>query len=177
MFAELFNAIKAQLESKVTIQLEEASTVFSDIWNSQADNMENQKLYSFPTPAIFIEFLNLEDIQDLGKGLQIYNDMTVRVHIIHRQEDTGDGNQDQNIDVYTFKQAVFAALDKFEPTGAVMFSRKGEFQDTDHTNIYHFIQDYKTNYVDSSRKTPIDGVTKAAPTDLELTKTIVDEIS
>lgn len=148
-----------------------------DIWNDQVNQMEDQNIYSFPTPSVFIELISTNDIQRLGGGFSIYNNLVVRVHYVHQQLDAGDGTQERNLTVFDQKQLIFAALDNYEPNGGGMFNRTSEEQDESHTNIYHFIQDYETNYVDVSRKTPIGGIIKTPPTDLELNVVPVTEIT
>lgn len=147
-----------------------------DVWNDQVNSIEQQKIYSFATPAVFVELFNTNDIQRLGGGYTIYNNLRVRIHVVDQKLDAGDGTQERNLTVFDLKQTVFSVLDNYEPDRAGMFHRGSEDEDKSHTNIYHFMQEYMTNLVDTFRKLPIDGVTKAPPTVLELTKTIVDEI-
>ena len=169
----LYLDIIARIRSKIT----EAVLPHIDIWNNQIEQMEAQELYTFPVPAVFIELVNTQDVQQLGKGLQIYNDLTIIFHVVHQQLDAGDGFQDRNDEVFDLKQTLYAALDNFEPDGAGMFARQSETEDKSHTNIYHFLQQYKTNFVDISRQKPIGGVFTTPPTDLEINPvTVVDEI-
>ena len=168
---ELYLALIALLRVTYT-----AEQLHVDIWNDQLASMEGQEIYSFRMPAVFFEFQNTSDVQTLGKGLQIYNDLIVRAHVVHQELDAADGTVDRNVAALVFKQDIFALLDVAEPTGAAMFARNGEEEDKSHTNIYHFIQDYKTNYVDKSRERPIGAVLTTPPTTLELDVEIVDEI-
>lgn len=163
------------IEAKIKAEVPEVKHV--DIWNNQLDSQEEQDIYSFEMPAVFIEFADLNDIQQLGGGMQIYNDMLVIAHVCHQELDAGDGTIDRDVNVFTLKQKVFMALNKFQPTGCASFDRKGETQDINHTNIYHYIQSYKTNYVDAQRVEPVGSITKTPPTQLEVTATKVNAIT
>lgn len=162
---QLFLDIKTQLLAKVP------EVTFVQMWNNQFNDLEEGSVYSFPFPCIFIEFVNENEIKQLGQGYQIYDPLTVRVHIGHDFYNNTDGTMEQDLAVMDLKQKVYKALQKFEPTGAVQFIRYSESQDYNHTNIYHFIQDYKTNYIDSYRTEPVDGVQSSAPIYLDLTTT------
>lgn len=160
----LYLAIKAQLDAKVP-------GLFIHIFNNQFDLTENKEMYSFPYPAVFVEFINDQPIEQLGGGYQIYNPLTVRIHIAHDFYNNSDGTMEQNLLIFDVKDSVYKALQKFEPAGAVQFIRTSETQDYDHTNIYHFIQDYTTNYVDQNASEPVNGVLSGAPITLQLTTT------
>jgi hypothetical protein len=45
----------------------------------------------------------------------------------------------------------------FEPDKASAFFRVNEERDYYHTNVYHFMQDYKTTYLDDSAQRSTDG--------------------
>lgn len=130
-------------------------------WNDQLNLDEKQEGYSFPMPAIFPEFLNPSDIKQLGDGCQLYDPLIVRLHILHWELDAADGNMEQNLNVLDFAQAVYAKMQRFEPDGAVVFVRISEERDYNHKGVYHFVQDYKTNYIDLSKQISTDGTTIA----------------
>lgn len=159
---QLYLDIESQIKSQVT------EVQFIHVYNSQFDLMENQESYSFPFPCVFIEFVAQNEIQQLGGGYQIFDPLMINVHIGHNLYDAGDGTMEQNLDIFDLRTKIFKALNKFEPNGAVQFIRVSETQDTNHKSVYHFIQTYKTNYIDNSRSEPVNGVTTTPPTDLEL---------
>lgn len=170
---DLFNAIKTQLET--INDADGADTIkHIDIWNDQVNRVEKGESYTYNYPAVFVEFLNLENIKQLGLGYQLYDDLIVRLHTIHQQLDAGDGTLDRNIAVLTLKQSIFAKMNKFEPTQATQFARFSEGQDTSHTNLYHHMQDYRTNWVDVAAKQPATTVTKSPPTTLEITPVTIE---
>ena len=113
--------------------------------------------YAVNYPAILIEFYNAECNQ-LGRGVQAYDDLIVRIHIVHQQLDAGDGTMEQNLDVYDLQDAVYSALQKFRPAGCVEFIRGRHELDWNHGNLYHYIVEYGTNYMDSIQVEPVKGV-------------------
>jgi hypothetical protein len=163
-----------QLYSDIKTKLQEVSGFnYIGIWNNQVEAIQNRdpddySANTWPLPALFVEIVTSSDnIQQLGNGVQIYDPLPVRIHIV---DDFYNGdNMEENTRVFDHGQAVYAVLQKFEPDGAVAFIRTGEEQDFDHNNVYHFIQTYTTNYIDSSREEPVGFLEKEPPTDLEIT--------
>ena len=144
---------------------------FIQMFNNQFELIESQETYSFPFPCCFIEFLADNPVQQMGNGVQIYDPLTIRIHIGHDFYNAMDGTQEQDLLVMDLKQKVFKALNKFEPLGATVFIRFSETQDTNHTNVYHFIQDYKTNYIDQDRTEPQNSILSTPPTELIINHT------
>jgi hypothetical protein len=130
---------------------------FVDVWNNQLELAEQQQQYSFPLPASFIEILNVQEPKQLGDGVQLYDQLIVRLHIVHEQLDAGDGTMERNLDVFDLTQKTFKRMQGFEPDKASAFFRVNEERDYYHTNVYHFMQDYKTTYLDDSAQRSTDG--------------------
>lgn len=130
---------------------------FVDVWNNQLELAEQQQQYSFPLPASFIEILNVQEPKQLGDGVQLYDQLIVRLHIVHEQLDAGDGTMERNLDVFDLTQKTFKHMQGFEPDKASAFFRVNEERDYYHTNVYHFMQDYKTTYLDDSAQRSTDG--------------------
>lgn len=180
----VFNPVKAQILAKVanakpfnqTVTPANALT-FVQMWNNQLaawldevkdmqfkdlETASNTKtsMYAVAYPAILIEFDNVHTDQ-LGAGVMAYNDLIIRVHIIHQQLDAGDGTLEQNLDVYALQDAVYQALQKFRPPGCVEFIRGNHQLDWNHGNLYHYIVEYGTNFMDTIMVEPIGGITIA----------------
>lgn len=162
---ELFLAIKTQLETEVP------EIKHINIWNDQLRNVENGQHYFFDFPAVFVELVTGESTQ-LGKGYQIFDPLGIRIHIVHQQIDTGDGSMERNFDVFDLKKKIYIALNKFQPDGASSFMRYSDWEDYDHTNLYHAIQEYKCSYIDGDREEPLDSVETTPPTDIQIELTI-----
>jgi hypothetical protein len=164
MNATLFNNIKTQL---LTIIFDGSNIQFVQLWNNQPDSLkakdtEQNILYSFSLPALFVEFKNLETEQ-LGNGNQVYANLVVRIHILHRLEDAGDGTLEQNLAVLELRDAVQAALQNFRPAGASEFIRINQEMDYQHNNVYHYIMDYSSTYVDTLTNQPVNGIVDNGP--------------
>ncbi len=158
--ASLFNAIKTQL---LNLSSDGSTVQFVQLWNNQLQSLkaadtEANIMYSFSLPALFVEFLNLDTMQ-LGNGIQLYSSLTIRIHILHRQEDAGDGTMEQNLAVLDLRDAVQVALQNFKTTGASEFIRKEQKMDYNHNNMYHYIMDYECTYVDVLTDQPVNGIT------------------
>jgi len=130
---------------------------FVDVWNNQLELAEQQQQYSFLLPAAFIEILNVQEPKQLGDGVQLYDQLIVRLHIVHEQLDAGDGTMERNLEVFDLTQKTFKRMQGFEPDKASAFFRVNEERDYYHTNVYHFMQDYKTTYLDDSAQRSTDG--------------------
>ena len=172
MERELFAAIQTRINTLVP------EILFVHIWNNQHekitdDSDEGVKTYLFPRPALFVEFMASESIEQLGNGVQIYDPLTIRIHLLHDYLDAQDGTMEQNLPVFDLKNKVFTSLQKFEPNGAACFVRTAEEQDYEHGNLYHFLMDFTTNYVDFQMQEPVNGVDKDPPIALDLTTDLI----
>lgn len=162
MERELLSAIQTKLGATVP------EILFIHMWNNQVErlkevNDEGISTYVFPLPATLIEFVSPMEILQLGNGVQLYDPLIIRIHFVHNLLDAGDGTMEQNLEVFDLKNKVYKALQGFEPAGAVAFVRVAEEQDYDHPNLYHFIMDFQTNFVDASAIKPVDGVDSISP--------------
>lgn len=175
----VFTDIKAQLLAKVAKvapfnqAITEANTLdYVQMWNNQLaswrdsfknvgdDQMVtgNNNTYVPPMPALLIEFDNLKNTE-LGAGVQLYEDLVIRIHIVHQMLDANDGTMEQNLEVYALADQVYAALNKFKPAGCVELVRQAHRLDSAHDNMYHYIVEFGTNYVDASQLEPVGGKT------------------
>ena len=175
MEAELYNAIVARVSEVVP------DFNFYHVWNNHAEKAKSldengAPQYGINCPALMVEWSDDTEISQLGNGVQIYDPLFIRIHILHDEIDSADGNMDQNMNVYILKQKVFQALQGFEPDGAVAFVRISETRDYDHTNLYHFIQTYQTNYVDGTMELPVNGQETDGTTGLDTTIQIVTQL-
>jgi hypothetical protein len=155
----LFLAIQQKLATTLDIK----DLQFIQMWNNQLENINDGGNYSFLLPAIFIEFVNNQNVDSVGGGVQVFDPLDINVHIIHDQYDSTDGTMDQNLEVLDLKQKVYKALQLFKTNGSGYFNRVSEDQDYNHSNIYHFIQTYRTTWTDCDRELPYLGIDKNAP--------------
>jgi hypothetical protein len=142
-------------------------------WNNQLSLLLEGKIELFGLPAVFIAFKTGE-IQQLGGGVQLYDPLTIEIHILDWQLDAGDGTFEQNLQVFDLKDKVFQALQKFEPgltnsdclCGTLV--RVSEEEDNNHNGVFHFIQTYQTTYVDPLMNEPVNGIDSIEPIPFEL---------
>ena len=181
MNSTFFNIIKSQLLNISSFDpsyssFDNALPQFVQLWNNQVESLKGKDteaniMYSFSLPALFIEFLNLETEQ-LGNGNQIYPNLIVRIHILHRLEDAGDGTMEQNLAVLDLRNAVQLALQNFRPAGASEFIRQKQEMDYHHNNVYHYIMDYGCTFIDTITNQPVNGIVDDGP----ITPQISDEL-
>jgi len=138
------------------------------MWNNQLDLVQAGKMELFGHPACFIEF-GSASIQQLGEGRQLFDPLTFKIHILDWQLDAGDGTFEQNLEVYDLKDLIFAAIQKFQPGLTDQTDKVGsciriaEYQDYKHAGVYHYIQEYKTTYVDEIMVEPVGGIDGPVP--------------
>jgi len=137
-------------------------TPFIAVWNNQVEQLSKGTSYNFQMPAIFIEFVTNEVIV-LGSGVESFDPLDIKIHIVDDMIDAGDGTQDQNLRIFEFKHQVYTLLKQFKPSHCVPLFRVNEKQDYDHNNLYHYIQTYRTNYIDNSMQTPVGKIIYTYP--------------
>lgn len=146
------------------------------VWNNQLEleRADPNNQLSYPKPALFIELANTSDIQQMGAGAQIYNDLRVRLHIIHEHynEYTNGNIFDEDVKVFDIAQQLYYAINKYEPSGAVAMVRINEELDFNHDNLYHLVQEYATNLVDLTREEPLNFIPAPSPLAIDLSLNI-----
>lgn len=168
MEVEIFRAIEAQIQAEVV------GIQFIHMWNSQVESVNSQdedgmSYYAFNFPALFVEYLDESEINQLGNGVQIYDPLDIIIHIVHTELDSANGEFEQNFNVMALKTKVFQALQLFEPDGCSQFVRIGETRDYSHNNVYHYVQRYRTTYVDTTMSKPVNGIPLDPPIGLDIT--------
>jgi hypothetical protein len=166
LFIDIKNKILAQVDNNGNQVIK-----FCQVWNNQVEWEMQGKMYDYIKPACFVEFEAPQQLQQLGTGEQIYDELIVRIHIVHDFFNATDSDSllEQDLTIFDLKQWVFIALQKFQPNMAATMVRVSESQQYDHNQLYHYIQEYKTNLIDTTMAEPVNGITKQPPTDLQLT--------
>jgi hypothetical protein len=143
------------------------------VWNNQLRFEHEGKLYNFPKPAAFLEVINEAQYNELGIGFQSC-DVGFRVHIIHEYYNA-DGTFEQDLTIFALRDAVVALLSHYTPTACGPMVRTHETQEYDHDNIYHYVIDFVTHFIDSkgSKYDPATGkyIDYGPPTNLNLVVT------
>lgn len=132
---------------------------YTAMFNSQVKRAIKGDGYSFNYPACFIEVKELSTEQwQLGTSAQ---DLEIIFHIYHREEDAMDGTLDQNFDVFdwrTYVRGYFIGYSNASNFGSFIFNKEKE--DIEHGNVYHFMESFKTKYIDNSANPYLNGTYK-----------------
>src|SRR6185503_7470398 len=138
-----WSAVLASEKSRPTVVFQKVL-----MWNDQVNRSKDGTGYTFECPACFLELRSMES--DLfGSGVS-YSDYIWRFHIVDMQLDAGDEvGMDQNLDVIGFRDAVKQALIGFQPLQCSTFFAVNEEQDYKHTDVYHYILDFKSGFTDT----------------------------
>lgn len=149
-----------------------AVPLYARVWNGQIKQLEKGETYNFPLPAAFLELPNPASYSNLLNGID-EADIVWRVHIAHEFYDAADGTFDQDLSIFDLRDQVIAILCGFKPTGCGTIYRISEEQDYTHNNIYHYIIDFKSAFIDSTGSPFNSGrpdfTESAPPTSLEIT--------
>jgi len=142
--------------NRITSELPQFKTV--RIYNNDLQNMDDGKVDSFQYPAIFISFPEAVIYRDYGSGIQNTEEIAIRFHIADKYF-----KDSYILDIFDLKEAVFNKIHKFQPAGCSSFVRFSEQTDENRGNVYAFIQDYKTKFINDSKSfekglTEINGI-------------------
>jgi hypothetical protein len=171
MTRQFFNDIKAQL---LTLQSGGAPVLkMISRWNNQVELLyaeDGSKNPMFLFPACFISF-KASEIMQLAQGVQLYENLIVDLHILDWQIDAGDGTMEQDLGIYDLKEQIYSVMNKFKVNSAGdsagTFMRIAEEDDDKHYGVYHFVQRYKTSFVDNSLQEPVSGIPSTVPMPVE----------
>lgn len=171
----LFLAIQQYLLSKIT------SVTYIRMWNNNLDMLLEGKDEVYQLPAIWVEFPDDIQWQQIGNGCQ-EADIEIRLHMVTQFYDATDGTVSQDLFALKMAQDVYKAFQDWMPSTVTIPSggmynayagtynvpigvmvRSGEQQDKNHPEIYHFIQTYTTTIVDRDMDRPVGGQLSATP--------------
>lgn len=130
---------------------------FVKIFNNQFEYMESQEMYEFPFPCAFVEAIAPQQYNQLGGGYQ-QADVDFRIHIGQDQYDAGSGDMEQNTTIFDLRDLVYQKLALYRPTMCTELVKTNEFQDYKHTNLYKYIIEFRTGYIDKTASTLITPV-------------------
>jgi hypothetical protein len=144
--------------------------LYARIWNNQLRENEKGKLYDFPKPCVFLEIINEAKYEEIGCGVQSC-DLGIRIHLVHEFYNE-DGSFEQDLTIFDLRDKLVSTLSFYKPTACNPMIRTGETQDYEHTNLYHYIIDFITNFTDSKGSSYDSAagkyITSVPPTELEI---------
>lgn len=159
-----YTSLKAQLKEYVP------GLKHVGLWNNQLEywRKKDNGEYVFPLPAIFIELPEGAQSDQIGGGLNMIDPYDINFHIIHEKLnepdlDDDDLEQEENFEVFTFKKDTYTALQWFRFPGSGPMNKIVDTADHDHDNLYHYIQGYRTTWIEDTNKTPREGYEQDPP--------------
>lgn len=144
----VYTAIKTQILTYAT------AVKHVGLWNNQVEywRMQENPEYAVRFPAVFIELPTEVNGDVIGDNKQIFDPYDIKIHIVSvklNSYESGDV-MEENWEPFDLKTAVYKALQLFRFTGSGPMNRITEGADNDHDNIYHFLQIYRTTWLDLS---------------------------
>lgn len=121
---------------------------WSEIWNNQVKQWKEGKGFPNTKPCVFAEARPGRAMK-LGLGATMFPDCVFRVHIVDWQIDAGDGRGiGQNTEIFAWRDLVKTSLQLFFPLQCGAMTQESEEEDTEHTDIYHYVMDFKCAFTD-----------------------------
>jgi hypothetical protein len=139
--------IKTAITDMLTTLTNTGQFNYVAIWNNHVERLISGDGYSYNCPAAFVE-LETSEIHPLNAGIT-HTDYIIRIHIVHNELDATDGTLDQNLNVFDYRDAVKVAFTNLRPTNFSNLMYYNEFQDYDHTNVYHYIVEFRAAFIDT----------------------------
>jgi len=122
--------------------------LYARIWNNQLGSERDGKIYDFPKPAAFVEFITPVSFQELGGNFGSA-DLGINIHLVHEFYNQ-DGTFEQDLQVFDLRDSIVRLLSQYKPTACGLMVKVSEQQDYDHDNLYHYIIGFVTNFTDST---------------------------
>lgn len=137
-------------------------------WNSHEQQIIDRDNYPFDFPAVFFE-IDRSQVQVLGDGYRIYDPLDIKIHVLHRLEDSGNGNFDENLDIEDVQEQVRLALEGYEFDGSSVLFLTSDVMDHEHDSVSHSTMIFRCCYVDSKVSEPRNPITIEPPIDIQIT--------
>lgn len=168
--------IKVMIQDLLNKLSDGTSFQYVRIWNNQFQLQEDGTTESFPYPCIFIQLENSADYQQMGLGMTL-SDIIVRIHIGQEYYDAQDGTIGQNLSIFDLRDEVIRLLTYYEATQCSGLQKIAEDQDYSHTNVYHYIVDFRCSFVDDRGDQRANDIGTTPPIGIEIDPTIVTVIN
>jgi len=127
-------------------------------WNNQLEWLLDGTMYTFPLPSIFVEIEAPTNYTPLLRGYST-SDLNVRIHILHEEYDAGNGNYEENFNVYTYRDAVNKSLNSFMPSLCGCLMHSSENEDFSHNNVYHYTINFICGFIDDTGSKDVQEIT------------------
>lgn len=141
---DVFQSLVTRLQNEVT------EIAHFDLYNSQLENLDEEKVIDYP--AVFFE-IEVAEFENIAKGSQQATDSLIRVYVVDwKYEDSyaGSNNQTGFLNYFDLLDKVHAALHNWnDPNGAFSTLRRQSLTpDNNHGGLISYIMDYNTTLYD-----------------------------
>lgn len=137
-------------------------------WNSHEQQIIDRENYPFDFPAVFFE-IERSQVQTLGVGYRIYDPLDIKIHVLHRSDDGGNGSFDENLEIEDVQGEVRLALEGYEFDGASSLFLTGDVMYHEHDAVSHSTMTFRCCYVDGKVAEPRNAIIKEPPIDIQVT--------
>jgi hypothetical protein len=145
-------------------------------WGNQVEMILAGEYQMINLPAMFIEVVSPMTINQLGDGVQIYDPLYIRLHLVDSfynefLNDDEFSAMERNLEVFDLKQKMYIAFQNFRLSGGggIMYRTSEEEEVVD--TLCHYTQEFTTTFVDATNTTSEQGE-EIYIDDAELTTTI-----
>lgn len=138
---EATNSVLSQLQTILDLK-----TV--RVYNNDFKALEAGKCEIFALPAALVEIVSIENMLPVGAGFSS-SDLTVRIHVGHEYYNQ-DGTLNQDLTIFDLKDKIVRKLSGWAGVGCSSFQRVGESQNFEHDNVYVYMVDFSTHFIDSA---------------------------
>ena len=163
--------IKDLLAKISTLQLPDLSgntaPLFARVWNNQYQWIDKGNSESYPFPNAFLEVVMPNEYSQLAMGWT-ESDIIFRIHLGMWEADAEDGTMEQNLTIFDYRDDIIGLLTYYQPVSCGALMKVNEEQDYSHTNIYHYVIDFKCGFVDDTGDITKTQITTGPPTTLEI---------
>ncbi len=129
------------------------------------EKMREGKKLGHDFPAVFFEFASPSEVLSIGGGVQVFDPMFVKIHVIHKFLNNTDGGTELNLDYYDLGKEVYSWFEGYKIEGADYGSsplnRTSVEDDDEDDNLYQYRILYATTWTDNSLKWPRGGYEQA----------------
>lgn len=122
--------------------------LYARVFNNQIKRQQKGLIEAHPLPAAFVEVQNNAQFNRLLNGVS-ESDLVFRIHLQHWFNDAQDGTFDQDYDIFDLRDDIIELLSDYRPTACGNMCLTAEGQDYDHDNVYVYILEFTTGFIDS----------------------------
>lgn len=142
---QLYSDIKTELSS-ILNDGGEPLFKYVGIWNNQLRSIKAEKndWIGITYPAIFTEII-VTDIEQQACKHQLWN-VNINFHIVDDFYNNIEGGFEENTQIFDMNDKLWEHMQNIKIPMCALLVGNAQGQDFDHTNVYHYVQQFKTNY-------------------------------